>query len=220
MDRETQTSFIPKAALSRNMELAPRSVSFFTVISMFTLFLSIAFWGGTFGYRQILQNQIEAPCSERSTVTGNEQSCGLRESINRERQNLDQATTVFLKRLSDKLLIGNDLVRTHQTVLPLLTMLEELTLPSIYYTRFAYNGKTITIEGRASGYEDIAVQTQVLSRDRGRIKSFIFSDLDLDSFGNVIFRLILNVEPEVISYTHALGDTTINNSSVTNNPLP
>lgn len=220
MDRETQTSFIPKAALTRNMESAPRSVSFFTVIAIFILFLSVVFWGGTFGYRQILRNRIDAPCSERSTVTGNEQSCGLKESINRERQNLDQATTVFLKRLSDKLLIGNELVRTHQTVLPLLTMLEELTLPSIYYTRFAYNNKTITIEGRASSYEDIAVQTQVLGRDRGRIKSFIFSDLDLDSFGNVIFRLILNVEPEVISYTHALGNPTSNTSPASNNLLP
>ncbi len=203
MDRDTQTSFIPKSALTKSVAVSPRVVSLPMVVTILVLLVSLVFWGGAYAYRRILVSNIESPCVERATGG---RSCGLKESINRARQDLDQATTVYLKRLNDKLAIGAGLVRQHQSAVPVLKMLEELTLPSIYYSRFEYaDGKTLNIEGRASSYEDIALQTQVFVRDKGRIKSFIFSDLDLDSFGNVIFKLVVNLEPELTSYARALA---------------
>ncbi len=209
MDRETQTSFIPKTVLTKSVERMPQTLSLSTVISTLALLLSLALWGGTYAYRGLLKSSIEDPCVDKSTLGGaTQQSCGLKESINKAREDLDQATTIFLKRLNDKLLIGEDLVNQHKTTTPVFKMLEELTLPSVYYSHLSYSGNTLTIDGRASSYEDIAVQTQVFARDQGRIKSFIFSDLDLDSFGNVVFKLVLNLEPEVTSYIRSLTNTT------------
>lgn len=202
MDRDTQTSFIPRTAFTKNLVVSPRVVGLPTVVSVLALLISLTFWGGTYAYRRILVSTIESPCVERAAGG---RSCGLRESVNRSRQDLDQTTTVYLTRLNDKLAIGAGLVRQHQSAVPVLRMLEELTLPSIYYSRFDYSGGTLNIEGRASSYEDIALQTQVFVRDKGRIKSFIFSDLDLDSLGNVIFKLVVSLEPEVTSYARALA---------------
>lgn len=203
MNRETQTSFIPKTLLSRSAEKIPQTISLTMVIAILALLLSLGLWGGSYAYRSLLDRAINAPCT--ASAGGGRQSCGLQSSIERVRQDLDQATTIFLKRLNDKLLIGQTLINGHQTLVPVFKLLEELTLPSIYYTRFSFDGRTATIEGRAANYEDIAVQTQVFDRDRGRVKSFIFSDLDLDSLGNVIFKLVLNVEPEVTSYRETLA---------------
>ncbi|MEK7650651.1 MAG: hypothetical protein AAB364_02165 [Patescibacteria group bacterium] len=205
MDKDTQTSFIPKSVLSRNTEVIPHTVSLTTVVSVLVFILAFALWGGTYAYKRLLDRSINAPCTDSSLAGIGAQSCGLQASITRARQDLDQATTIYLKRLNDKLLIGQDLANTHRTLLPVFTMLEELTLPSVYYTRFSLVADAATIEGRASSYEDIAVQTQIFARDQGRIKSFIFSDLDLDGFGNVIFKLVLNVEPEVTSYSRTLS---------------
>lgn len=204
MDRETQTSFIPRTILTKNVEPVPQTFSLSAVISTLALLLSLGLWGGTYAYRGLLQAAIDGPCVGRAALGGTTQSCGLKESINRARQDLDQATTIFLKRLNDKLLIGEELVNQHRTTVPIFKMLEELTLPSIYFSHLSYNGQTLMIDGRASSYENIAVQTQVFARDQGRIKSFIFSDLDLDSFGNVVFKLALNLEPEVTSYAKFL----------------
>ena len=204
MDKETQTSFIPRSVLYKGTEAIPQTVSLTMVITVLAFLLSLALWGGTYAYKRWLNNVINAPCQSVATPGASASSCGLQASIDRARQDLDQATTIFLKRLSDKLMIGQDLVNAHQTVLPVLKMLEELTLPTVYYTRFALASNTMTIEGRASTYEDIAVQTQVFGRDQGRIKSFIFSNLDLDSFGNVVFKLVVNLEPEVMSYRQTL----------------
>lgn len=206
MDKETQTSFIPKTVLSRSAGVMPQTISLSTVVSVLVFILSFALWGGTYAYKRLLDRFINAPCAGTAAASVvSAQSCGLRASIVRARQDLDQATTVYLKRLNDKLLIGQELVNSHRTLLPVFAMLEELTLPSVYYTRFSLVDKTATIEGRASSYEDIAVQTQVFARNQGRIKSFIFSDLDLDGFGNVVFKLVLNVEPELISHQRALA---------------
>lgn len=194
MDRDTQTSFIPKSALTRAPERIPQVVSLPVVIAIFFFIISLGLYGGSYAYRSLLDRSINSPCS------ANGQSCGLKESINRARRDLDQATTVYLQRLDDKLAIGSQVVGEHRTTLPLFTLLEDLTLPTIYYTRLTYAKNTFTIEGRASSYEDIAVQTSIFSRERSRIKSFIFSDLDLDSTGAVVFKLVLNVEPSVTSY--------------------
>jgi hypothetical protein len=204
MDRNSPTSFIPKSAITRAPERIPQVVSLPTVIAVLFFVVSLMLYGGSYAYRRILDNSINSPCSSAGSGTG---GCGLKESINRARQDLDQATTVYLKRLNDKLLIGEQLVNNHRSNLPIFRLLEDLTLPSIYYTRMSYAANSLTIEGRASSYEDIAVQTSIFSRDRGRIKSFLFSDLDQDSTNNVVFKLVINIEPGVTSYAEALANT-------------
>lgn len=202
MDRNTPTSFIPKSAITRTPEKIPAVVSLPTVVAVLFFLVSLGLFGGSYAYRRLLDNAINRPCDASS---GAVRGCGLKESIDRARQDLDQATTVYLKRLNDKLLISSQALASHRTAVPIFYLLEELTLPSIYYTTLDYKGNTLSIDGRASSYEDIAAQTQVFARDRGRIKSFIFSDLDLDATNNVTFKLVINLEPEVTNYTQSLG---------------
>ncbi len=168
---------------------------------MFLLFLSVAGFAGVFFYKGLLTDTINRPCEEVE-VGGNTslRSCGLIASVEQEEKNLDRETILLLQRLDQKLSLADDLVGKHLAFVPVFTMLQSLTLPSIQYTRFGFTPTGLNLEGKASSYEDIAVQTKVFTQDRTRIKSFIFSDLNLDGDGEVIFHLTMDLEPSFMAY--------------------
>ena len=203
-----ETSFIPKRPLDASMIERPkssRSFGLLNVIAFFILLASLIFYGGSWFYKKVLTDEINRPC-EPAAGNSQVQRCGLIASLERERQNLDQDTILLFQRLDHKFKIASDILDSHLDLLPVFQLLEELTLPSIYYNSFSFNAdKGITMEGKAISYEDIAVQTQIFSADKGRIQSFIFSDLDTDKDGVVIFKLTMILEPAVISYSHNLN---------------
>ena len=189
------TSFIPKAALTKNERPRSSSSNLLLVIAVIVLLISAAIYGGAFAYRGILRAEIDRPCTADGTGV---LRCGLKASVERERQNIDQNTITQLQRLDSKLEVAERVIVDHETILPLFSLLEELTLPTISYKTFAYSTEGVTIAGTATSYEDIAVQTQVFSAEKRRIQSFIFSDLNLDGSGLVTFKLTLTPDPSVV----------------------
>lgn len=202
MNNESQTSFIPKKALSALEPPRRRPGNIFLAASLLVLFASALVWGGSFFYRRLLDQEINQPCQEVAEGT---RRCGLKATVDLEEKNLDRATILDLQRLDVKLKVAGDVLSRHSTVLPLFRLLEELTLPTIRYTSFNFGQKGVNLAGTATAYEDIAVQMEVFGRDRGRIKSFLFSDFNLNAQGEVVFKLVMEFDSSLTSYAKNLS---------------
>ncbi|MDO8183689.1 MAG: hypothetical protein Q7T49_01750 [bacterium] len=202
MESEFKTSFIPKQALVQSPVVAQRPISLVSTISFVILILSLLLAGGTYGYERLLASEITRPCPDpNQTVT---QGCGLKASLDKEKKALDEGLLTEFKRLAAKLNLANVLLDKHVTVLPVFDLLSKLTLETVRYTSLDYNNVTINISGVAQSYEDIAVQSNVFDRER-LIPSFIFSDLNLDNEGNVVFKLVINLDSRLLKYSLAAG---------------
>jgi hypothetical protein len=201
------SSFIPKRAITAKVDRPTyQPVSLFSVIGVAVLLVSGGAWAIARFYAGVLDNQINRPCEEVS-LGGDTSSrgCGLLASVDLEEKNLDRATIVLLQRLDSKFKIARELMVTHNTTEPLFKILEALTLPSVSYNHFSFTASGVELTGLASSYEDIAIQSQIFTAERSVISSFIFSNLDLDSTGRVVFKLNLVLDPELTNYAKQAG---------------
>jgi hypothetical protein len=201
MDKVINTSFIAKQSLAPNSRPGLQPGGVVLMIAWILLFLSLAVFGGTLAYRSLLTQEIKAPCAP--TSAGSEvQKCGLVASVGREEKNLDRNTIVLLQRADAKLRLADQLLAQHVDILPVFRLLEEITLPSVSYTKFSYTPNALALEGRALSYEDLAVQSEKYAADKERVKNAIFSDINLDSTrGDVVFKLALTLDPKLVEYT-------------------
>lgn len=199
-NNEFKTSFIPKQAAVETPAVARSGVSLISTLAFVILLLSILLAAGAYGYEKLLFNEINRPCPDPNQIETS--GCGLEASLNKERQALDEGLLTEFKRLATKLNLAARLIEQHVTILPLMDLLSEITLENVRYTSFEQNNTTLTISGLARSYDDIAVQSNVFDEEQ-MIKSFLFSDLNLDGQGNVVFKLVMNVDPRLLSYTLA-----------------
>lgn len=223
MSWSAQTSFIPKQALEQPTSRASHSsVGLLFVLAFVVFLVSGIVFGGALLYRSILTAEINAPCdSAVDEIAENETAvtshCGLTATVEREKKNIDLLTIQTLQRLDKKLAIAGDLLQKHNSLLVLFRLLEKNTLPSIAYTNFNYAPPNLSLDGVATSYEDIAVQTQIWNdvKKYNLIRSFIFSDLDKIDEDQVRFKLTLAVDPTLVLAQNQSQDQ---NQAVTTGP--
>lgn len=207
MDREIKTSFIPKQpAVKATPSVRRGGGGLFFIGSLFLLIVAGIFYGGAYGYLNLLNTQISRPCpsDDPKSLSG----CGLDESIERVKNSIDQNLLIRFRRVDAKLAAADSLVSRHTTINGFLTDLSDNTLHVVRFTDFEFESEGVLMKGIAKGYEDIALQSEVLANDK-TIKGFIFSDLNLDSNGDVTFSLSLSLEPGAISYNDYLNEISL-----------
>lgn len=199
MDGGIQTSFIPKQeSFVKQLPKKGAPMGLFVIVSAIILAISLVFFAGAYAYKTILYNEINAGCGQANSA--GDQKCGLLSSVQIERQNLNPERLMAYRRLDAKMKIAKDIIEKHNTFIPFFNVLATSTLKTIRYTKFDYNDKNgINLTGIASSYEDIAVQSKVFNQIK-QIKSFMFSDLDLNDKGYISFKLVLTLDPSIISY--------------------
>ncbi|MEI6494469.1 MAG: hypothetical protein WCO03_00205 [bacterium] len=199
MDGGIQTSFIPKQ--ESFVKQSPKQVApmgLFVIVSSIILAISLVFFAGAYAYKTIIYNEINSACGQANS--SGDQKCGLLSSVQIERQNLNPDRLMAYRRLDAKMKIAKDIIEKHNTFIPFFNVLATSTLKTVRYTKFEYNDKNgINLSGIASSYEDIAVQSKVFNQIK-QIKSFMFSDLDLNDKGYVNFKLVLTLDPSIVSY--------------------
>ncbi len=208
MDKEFQTTFIPKRSVSSDngMSGAPSS-------------------GGTgnFGGSAIPPAPVSRPVSlmgilalilflaaaiSAGGVIFFEKS--LKENIVVLQNQLEDARKVFepeflneIRRLDMRLSVSRLLLDQHIVLTPVFNILEQTVLPDIRYSRFSYSvsdGQVfVTAEGVARSFTSIAQQSNVLGRTAS-VRDHIFSDFQTDEMGNVGFQLALAFSPNVLLY--------------------
>ncbi len=201
MDNKITTSFIPKQTINSKLTARREPLGIATAVAAAVLVLAIVFFAIVFGYRFVVYGQIYEPCPE----TGGGE-CGLKASLEREIRDFDYDNLTSLKRLDTKLKLGKDILYSHSSIKPLFNKLSELTAHNIKFTKFEFKEQSVGVSGVAKSYEDIAFQSQILKDElakkgeQKKLLGYAFSDFDLDTDGNVLFRLSLSLDPSLLLF--------------------
>jgi hypothetical protein len=189
MENSFQKSFIPKKPAATNPAYK-KTVSFFSIITISLLIISILASLGLFFYKKYLTKQIET----------------LSSSLNIARDSFETDTIKELDLFSKRTESAKTILKNHIVLSPLFSLLGEITIPQVAYTSFDAkideNGvTTVNVNGMAKDYRSISVQSDVFSSQKGSsLKNILFANLVKDKDSNVSFNLKFNVTPSLLSY--------------------
>ncbi len=196
MDKDFQTSFIPKKPLVEEKISSRRPVSLLNFVVKIIFVFSIIAAVGVYFYKLTIEKRVQ----EKDT------------QIVLASERFDANAIAEMKLLDTRIKASEELVRNHIMLSPIFLALEEVTLKSVSYTKFEY--KIITEEGvrkimvlmtgKATSYEALALQSDALVTNK-YIKDTIFSNLNLDDKGRVTFDLSFIVLPTFLNYQDTLN---------------
>lgn len=195
MEPKFQSSFIPKGptASSGVMPGAPvrKERNILSFVAMVIFILSVVAAVGVFGYKFYLSYSIKSMATE----------------LEARKANLEQETVDEIRRLNNRILATEDLLESHIALSPLFGLLESSTLSNVRFTNFDYRtserGFEVLLQGEARGYAVLALQADLLNKNKNFINP-VFSDLSLDDEGNVVFSFRAHVSPTLLSYKRGI----------------
>jgi hypothetical protein len=194
MDQNFQTSFIPKKPMVAERAAGTRSVGFFTVIAIFILFAVLLLSGALYFYKSSIVNDIAQKEAD----------------LNLAKNRFEPSKITELQVLDKRLRASSEIIAAHVAVTPIFQALNDITMKTIRYTNFSYDvgaGKDakvdIKMSGVAIGYSSVALQSDLFAQNKNLI-SPVFSNLNLDDKGNVLFDLEFSVDPSFINYKQNL----------------
>jgi hypothetical protein len=197
MEPKFTSSFIPKRSLEKVAKGGRTSaVAIVPLISLIIFLTAVALSVGVFLYEQFLI-----------------------QNINKKEQDLEAAREVLrsplideLIRLDARLTAARAVLGNHLVLTAFFNLLEEKTLSNVRFTNFSYEAKddgtiSVSMNGVARSFNAVAVQSEVFGDDR-LIKNPLFSNLNVDQNGNVVFTFTASVDPRLLSYTLAVSAPT------------
>jgi nitrate reductase NapE component len=204
METKFQTSFIPKTNLEPVRGAVKRPMGLFAFLATIIFFISAVIAAGAFGWDKYLEGkktQMQADLEKNIKAF--------------EPQTIEQYV-----RLDNRINASKELLAKHVAVSYVFDFLQDKTLQSVGFTDFKYNvgadgTALLSLNGVAKSYNAVAYQSTVFGNERA-LKGPIFSNLDLDNSGNVVFNFTTNVDPGFITYTRkaAQGDARVSNDIV------
>ncbi|MCD8494586.1 MAG: hypothetical protein LRY41_02535 [Candidatus Pacebacteria bacterium] len=198
MDKEFQTTFIPKQPLTppptssfaTNKGVEP--IGIFSLIAGILFVAGLAMTGGAFAYEYTLKNRIAT----------------MEESLARTEKAFEPSLIVELQRLDRRLSVANDLLRGHIAVSPVFRVIEESTLRQVKYDTFNFvfenSQASVTMSGIAQDYRTIAEQSLIFGSNRF-INNHLFSKFALNTRGQVTFDVALNLSSDLVLFDRSLG---------------
>lgn len=201
---QNQTSFIPRKSLVKENVNQEKPIGIFLIISVFIFIASILGAAGIFLYEKKITSDIASAS----------------ESLKRAQGAFELPTIENLKALGRRIEISKNLLQKHTVISPIFELLQANTLKSVRFNKFEYSNNlkgdvTVELDGEAKSYETLALQSSEFAKNKN-IKENVFSNINLDEKGNVIFRVKLTLDPIFISYRDQLLWTGEGNSN--NNP--
>ena len=200
MEPKFQTSFIPKKPLGTSQGSAIEKIqntNVFTIAATVIFVVTILISVGLFFYKNIVTNQI---AQDQKSITD------ARATFEPDKiQQLIDANTriVSIKNLLEK----------HAIVSRVLTLMQDLTMKKMRFTKLDYqikdNVPIVTIAGEVQTYNALAEQQSAFLANE-YIKTPIFSDLSLKDNGYVSVSFTAQIDPSFVSYKTAIGPTTLN----------
>src|ERR1035437_1470039 len=194
MEPNFQTSFIPKKPIVDERVPMARPVGVLLIASVFILFTVLLATGGLYFYKGVVAKNIA------------DQQANLTLAQNR----FEPSKITELQTLDKRLRASTEILSKHITITPIFIMLQDLTMKSVRYTKFSYDigtGQNTTVDvkmsGQAIGYRSVALQSDLFAQNKNIIDP-VFSNLTLDSSGNVVFDLEFSVDPSFVNYKQTL----------------
>lgn len=180
-------SFIPKTSF----EEAPRmeeGKNILTILAFLGLLLSAGAVAGLFFYKETLVAQ---------NIAKDKELAGIKNTF-------EPATIESLVDLSGRIETAKELLSKHVVFSKLLAVLEEKTLQSVRFSKFAYRVSPegaieITLFGEGKSYASVALQSDLLGTVP-QFKDMLFSNLSLGATGTVTFDVTFKVDPALVTY--------------------
>ncbi len=189
MDKEFQTSFIPKKTVIEGPKKIKSGGGIVNLFSFIIFIASILSVGGAYFYRESVKTDIT----------------NFKKSLAIAKNQFEPSLITKLQILDKRLNAATTILDQHVAVSPIFELLQDSTLPTVRYSDFTYDIDTATnlvnveMKGEAKGYNFIALQADLFNENKF-IKNPIFSDLVLDQNGNVDFNLTFSVDKSLVSY--------------------
>lgn len=133
---------------------------------------------------------------ERGTKTNIKK---LAQEIEKQKEEFDPALINELISVSKNIEAAKTVVREHQVVSPIFALLQESTLPRMYFQKFSENKNLIALEGEAQNYLEIIKQVLVL-KTNPLVQEVKFSKLARGSKDKISFALEIALKPEISSF--------------------
>ena len=196
MEPKFQTSFIPKKPIVSSDNMAKKSIDFFAVVATVIFLGSLVLSAAVYAWKFTLDKQVAA--SQANLAKAKDQ--------------FDQDFIGYVNRLNARLETSKDLISHHVGASTIFGFLSSHTLKTVSYTDFSYSYEAdgtvkVVLKGIAKSYSSIALQSEEFGKQNQYIKSPIFSDLNPDQTGNVVFTLTALLDKNLISYQKNLGQT-------------
>ena len=191
MEQNFQTSFIPKKPMVEQTTTAKRPVGFLLVIAIIIFFSMVLGGGGAYFYKGILTANV--------TKMGKD--------LDLAKNSFEPTEISKLQILDKRLNSSSEILSNHIAISPIFEALQALTLKTIRYTKFSYdltdNNVVVKMSGQAVGYRSVALQADLFTKNKNLIDPS-FSNLTLDSQGNVLFDLEFSVDKSFVNYREVL----------------
>jgi hypothetical protein len=195
MEQNFQTSFIPKKPMIPERAVSSEPVGILFVVSMILLFVVILATGGLYFYKGIVQKNIT----------------GMENTLSLAQNRFEPSKISELQVLDKRLRASSEILAKHVVITPVFDALQKITMKTVRYTKFSYDLGTgrnavvnIRISGQAIGYRSVALQADLFTKNKNLIDP-VFSNLTLDTSGNVLFDLEFSVDPSFVNYKQTLS---------------
>lgn len=190
IEKDFQTSFIPKKPLAQDRVPREKPISILNVIATIIFFASLSVGVVFYFYKLSLADSIEKMAND----------------LERAQAAFEPTLIYELETLDRRITASQEILDRHISVTPIMTGLSAITLKSVQFTDFDFSVGTdnkniieVTLKGKAKSYTAIALQAEELKKQPAFIDP-IFSNLSLDTKGNVVFDLNFEVDPAFVSY--------------------
>lgn len=204
IEKDFQTSFIPKKPLAQDRVSREKPISILNVIATIIFFASLSVGVVFYFYKLSLADSIEKMAND----------------LERAQAAFEPTLIYELETLDRRITASQEILDRHISVTPIMSGLSAITLKSVQFTDFDFGVGTdnkniieVTLKGKAKSYTAIALQAEELKKQPAFIDP-IFSNLSLDTKGNVVFDLNFEVDPAFVSYDID-GESTTTTSTVT-----
>ncbi len=192
MEQNFQTSFIPKNTMVNERAVAPKSVSFLVIGSIFVLLAVSVGIAGLFFYKKTIESNNKT----------------MEEQLNRAKTSFEPSKLAELQLLDRRLNAANQVLAKHIAVTPIFKAIQDVTLKNVRFTDFSYTLSSdgliqVKMKGITIGYRSVALQADLFTKNKNIIDP-VFSNLTLDEKGNVLFDLDFSVDHSFVDYKQTL----------------
>jgi hypothetical protein len=182
------------------------------LIGLVLFLVSVLLAGAAFAYNQYFAGQVS---SESAQLTEAEQQ-------------FQPATIMTLEQLNERIDAGQTLLAQHINAAALFSALAQATLSSVSFSSFEMDPDgsgsfSLSLNGEAASYQALALESDALTGS-GVFTAPAFSDVSLDSTGQVTFTLSATVPASALLFSSTLSSlptssvSTSTSSSATTTP--
>jgi len=169
-----EASLIPKNVPSARREIG--GVSIFFKIALLFFIISFAIGGGLVLYRFMTANNLK---KQRAALKELESRFPVEDIQKREE-------------MANAIALSKKLLSTHRAQSGLFVILQDKTMPEMFFKNFSYadKDKTLSLAGEAPSYQSVAQQATIFEQ-LDIVEKAAFSNLSLTNKGTVNFNLAI-----------------------------